>query len=68
MREAADLSVRRPAGGLNVVHDVVFYRPGCGVRLQKGRELLEECSELVVCLEDGEAHVGAWGGLHVCGE
>ena len=45
-REAAGLSVRRPAGGLDVVHDVVFYRLGCGVRLKKGRELLEECTEL----------------------
>ena len=60
-REAADLSVHRLAGGLDVVHDVVFYRLGCGVWLQKGQELLEECSELGVCLEDGEARAGAWG-------
>ena len=60
--------MRRPAGGLYVVHDVVFYRPGCGVRLQKRRELLEKCSELGVYLEDNEARAGAWGGQHVCGE
>ena len=60
--------MRRLAGGLDVVRDMMFDRFGCGVRLQKNLELLQKCTELGFCLDDGETRAGTYGGLHVCSD